>query len=270
MNELDERIVKQWEQIADAYAELINDQGTPHHREILNPCVERMLGDLRGKRLLDAGCGEGYLSRYYAKKGAIVTGVDISERLITVAMQLANQAGQNDIEFLRDDICRLEKIADGVFDVVLGNLVLLNVPCLESALRQFNRVLKDRGRLVISLVHPAFNIYGPGRWEMGEKDQNTGRRKGLYFVIDNYFEEKEYQRYWKTANGEDFPGPISFFHRMLSTYLNALISTGFVIEEVEEPQPETQNNFFERERRVPFFLVINARKRRPISKHNER
>ncbi len=260
MREIEERIARQWEQIADTYAELIGGQGTPHHREILNPCIERMLGDVNGRRLLDAGCGEGYLSRYYARKGAVVTGVDVSERLIAIARRLANIEGLDKIEFLCDDICRLESIADDWFDVVLCNLVLLNVPCLASAFRQFNRVLRRGGQLVFSIVHPAFNVYGPCRWEMGEKDPVTGRRRGLYFVADNYFDEREYQRYWKTINGEDFPGPISFFHRTLTSYLNNLISAGLIVEAIEEPRPMSQDDFFERERRIPFFLVVRASK----------
>ena len=75
----------QWEENAELYANLIADSGTPHHKEILNPSVEGLLGDVKGKHMLDAGCGEGYLSRYYASKGAIVTGVDFSQNLIEIA-----------------------------------------------------------------------------------------------------------------------------------------------------------------------------------------
>ncbi|MHA1936712.1 MAG: class I SAM-dependent methyltransferase, partial [Candidatus Thorarchaeota archaeon] len=149
---------------------------------------------------------------------------------------------------------------DSTYDVVLCNLVLLNIPCLAEALFEFSRVLKTDGVLVFSIAHPAFNFYGPGTWEMGEKDHNTKRRKGLFFKVDQYFDEQEYQRFWKTRSGEKFPESISFFHRTLSTYIQALTESGLVISRIEEPQPVVDDDFFERERRIPFFLVVKARK----------
>jgi hypothetical protein len=116
------------------------------------------------------------------------------------------------------------------------------------------------GILVFSIVHPAFNFYGPGSWEMGEKDPETNRREGLFFKVDRYFDEEEYERYWKTKQGERFPEPISFFHRTLSTYINSLSSAGFRLMEFAEPQPLGKDQFFDRERRIPFFAVFKAMK----------
>ena len=76
-----DRFRSQWQDNAEVYAKLINGIGTPHHREILNPCIETLMGDVQGRRILDAGCGEGYLSRVYEKKGATVVGVDFSENI---------------------------------------------------------------------------------------------------------------------------------------------------------------------------------------------
>jgi ubiquinone/menaquinone biosynthesis C-methylase UbiE len=253
---MEDRFHEQWESNAQAFAELIGNQGTPHHQEILNPCIERLLGNVKGKKLLDAGCGEGYLSRYYAQLGANVTGVDISEELIKISRKITEEA-RIDVSFRVGNVCNLD-IQDNSFDLILCNLVLLNIPCFQKALSEFCRILKLGGVLVLSIVHPAFNFYGPGSWEMGEKDPSTKRRKGLYFKVDNYFEEKEYQRYWRTRQGGKFPEPMSFIHRKISTYYNSLISSGFIVTDLEEPLPITEDPFFDRERRIPFFLVIKA------------
>lgn len=250
-------LYQQWEANADAFAQLIHDKGTPHHREILNPCIEQLLGTVQGKRFLDAGCGDGYLSRVYAKKGAKVVGVDFSPNLI--AMSRKKSEGF-DIEFLVGNICHLDTLVDSQFDCILCNLVLLNVECLDKALQEFHRVLQPGGFLVFSVVHPAFNVYGPGRWKMGKKDSETGRRKGLFFVNDNYFGEKEYQVRWKSRGGEGFPQKFSFFHRTLETYMKSVIRTGFRVTAFEEPHPLSDDIFFDRERRIPFFLVIKAEK----------
>jgi ubiquinone/menaquinone biosynthesis C-methylase UbiE len=162
-----------------------------------------------------------------------------------------------DTDFQVGDVCDLD-LDDGSFDLVLCNLVLLNIPCFQDAINEFYRLLKPGGALIFSIVHPAFNFYGPGSWEMGEKDPDTRRRKGLYFKVDYYYDEKEYQRYWRSRQGEKFPVPISFFHRTLSTYYQSVASSGFIVTDLEEPQPITNNQFFDRERRIPFFLVFRA------------
>jgi ubiquinone/menaquinone biosynthesis C-methylase UbiE len=256
---MDERIREQWESNAEAFSGLIDGEGTPHHKKILNPCVEKLLVDVKGKQLLDAGCGEGYLSRHYAKKGAVVTAIDLSQRLIETSEQLTEIEGVS-VDYRVDNVCYIESVPNAEFDIVLSNLVLLNVPCLNDALNEFHRVLKLGGILVFSIVHPAFNFYGPGSWQMGKKDPETDRRVGIFFKVDQYFEEKEYERYWKTKKGDQFPEPISFFHRTLSTYLNSLASVGFQLLEFVEPQPVDDDQFFDRERRIPFFAVFKAMK----------
>jgi 2-polyprenyl-3-methyl-5-hydroxy-6-metoxy-1,4-benzoquinol methylase len=256
---MDEKIREQWERNAEFFSNLIDGEGTPHHRKILNPCVEKLLGDVKDKKLLDAGCGEGYLARYYAKKGADVTAIDLSQRLIETSEQLTESEGIT-IDYRVDNVCYIESAPNAEFDSILSNLVLLNIPCIDDAFREFHRVLKVGGVLVFSIVHPAFNFYGPGSWEMGEKNPETKRREGLYFKVDRYFEEEEYERYWMTKQGDKFPEPISFFHRTLSTYINALSNAGFQLLEFAEPQPIDDDQFFDRERRVPFFAVFKAMK----------
>ncbi|MHA1137319.1 MAG: class I SAM-dependent methyltransferase [Candidatus Thorarchaeota archaeon] len=252
-----DRIQKQWEDNAEAFANLIAGSGTPHHKNILNPCVEELLGDVKGKRLLDAGCGEGYLARYYTKKGADVVAIDLSPSLIEASEIITDNEGL-EVDYRVGDVCHVESIPNETFDIVLSNLVLLNIPYLEDALKEYFRVLKTGGHLVFSIVHPAFNFYGPGKWEMGEKDPETKRREGLFFKVDNYFDEEEYERYWRTRKGKKFPAPISFFHRTLATYLNAINTSGFNLVEFREPQPIDDDTFFDRERRIPFFAVFKA------------
>lgn len=257
---MDDKIREQWENNAYAFTGLIDGKGTPHHREILNPCVERLMGDVKGKKLLDAGCGEGYLARHYAKKGAIVTAIDVSKRLIETSEQLSEKDNIK-VDFRVDNVCHISSIKTPEFDIVLSNLVLLNIPCLEDAIEEFHRVLKEGGVLVFSIVHPAFNFYGPGAWQMGERDPKTHRREGVFFKVDRYFEEKEYEHFWRTKSGSTFPAPISFFHRTLSTYLNSLSRAGFQLIEFAEPQPVGDDAFFDRERRIPFFAVFKAMKK---------
>ena len=248
-----------WNSIAEDYANLIANRGTPHHHDILNPCVEQLLGDVKGKDFLDAGCGEGYLARHYAQKGAVVTGLDISSILIEKADEISKNE-DIDVNFQVGDVCNLTEIEGSSFDFVLCNLVLLNIPCLTEALTEFHRILNDDGILVFSIVHPAFDFYGPGKWEMGEKNPESNRREGLFFKVDHYFNEREFQQYWKTREGVKFAKPIIFYHRTLSSYFEGINNAGFTLVSFKEPLPVTDSEFFQRERRIPFFAVFKVKK----------
>ena len=59
------------------------------------PCLLELLGDVTGRSVLDAGCGEGYLARVLAGRGARVTGIDLSPRLIEIARE-KDTAGEID------------------------------------------------------------------------------------------------------------------------------------------------------------------------------
>ena len=60
--------------------EEFGDEGNGPRRLLLNPAIFELLGDVRGKRVLAAGCGQGYLSRLPARRGATVTGVESEPR----------------------------------------------------------------------------------------------------------------------------------------------------------------------------------------------
>src|SRR5690349_14386911 len=74
-----------WDAHADAYARiLIGRETTPEQSPLLARLLE-CLGNVDGCAVLDACCGEGFLSRILASRGAHVTGVDVSPRLIKLA-----------------------------------------------------------------------------------------------------------------------------------------------------------------------------------------
>jgi 2-polyprenyl-3-methyl-5-hydroxy-6-metoxy-1,4-benzoquinol methylase len=77
-----DNVRKQWNNLADYWISQVRDR-EQLWRDFLNaPVFKKMVGDVQGLRLLDMACGEGYFSRFYAKAGADVTGIDISENQI--------------------------------------------------------------------------------------------------------------------------------------------------------------------------------------------
>lgn len=143
-------------------AELIHqeeDLNTATYRRVLFRALA-----LAGKmRVLDAGCGTGFLVRVIARQapGCLVYGVDLDAETLRVAELLANQAGVRPL-FLQGDVTRLE-FADGFFDRVACQLLLCNLAKPMEALIEMWRVLCPGGRLVCvepvngkTIVHCAY------------------------------------------------------------------------------------------------------------------
>jgi 2-polyprenyl-3-methyl-5-hydroxy-6-metoxy-1,4-benzoquinol methylase len=206
-----EAAIRQWNtaathQVMEATAE----DGDFAKRHLVNPVLLRMLGDLRGRRVLDAGCGNGYLSRMLAARGAQVVGVEPTDRMVAFCREKEGELKQG-VRYVQADLARLSGL-DGQFDAVVCSMVLMAIPDWRSAMRACVAALRPRGLFVFSLVHPAFE----GLW-------GTWREHGEYRVR-RYLEEYE------------VPGPAAVdFHRPISTYLNGLTSLGCRLRDFIEP-----------------------------------
>jgi 2-polyprenyl-3-methyl-5-hydroxy-6-metoxy-1,4-benzoquinol methylase len=117
--------------------------------------VGMVLGDLKGKRLLDYGCGQGEESCYFARLGATVTAIDVSDVGIQVGRERAAANGL-DIDF-RIMNCVETTFPDGSFDVVHGLGILHHVG-LTKGLREVHRLLVPGGQAVFMepLQSPGF------------------------------------------------------------------------------------------------------------------
>lgn len=82
-----EEVVKRWDENAEIYAGLTKRYGDINKEVLLTPHLLEMMGDVAGKRLLDAGCGEGFLSRLMAERGASVLAVDYAEKMLAIARE---------------------------------------------------------------------------------------------------------------------------------------------------------------------------------------
>src|SRR5262249_25237708 len=120
---------------------------------ILNsdPVLWAFTGDVKGRTVLDAGCGTGYLSKKLHDRGARVIGIDFSERMIEIA-----RAHNPAIDFRVDSCAELATIDDGYFGLVIANYVLMDTPDLPGTMAAFHRVLKPDGVAVLVFSHPCF------------------------------------------------------------------------------------------------------------------
>ncbi len=118
------------------------------HPVTLRYFMETMGGDIKGKRILDAGCGGGLLSEDFARAGALVTGVDVREGAIETAREHAVRVGLA-IDYHVGSVMDLQFSKES-FDVVITSFVLEHVSDLSKAIANVARVLKPGGLYLYS------------------------------------------------------------------------------------------------------------------------
>lgn len=229
-------VARYWDQNADLWAEQVR-KGWDYYREHFNnPAFFRFIGDPRGKTVLDAGCGEGHNTRLLARSGARVTGVDISQKMIELARQ-EEQRGPLGICYEVASFSDLSLFDDGSFDLVVSSMALMDGPDFGGATREILRVLRPGGELVFSISHPCFMTKGYG-WL--DEDENGYATK---LTVADYFRRQPYVERWRfkgPAPKDAKPFAVPVFPRTLSEYVNTLIRTGFVLEEIAEPRPSKE------------------------------
>jgi len=229
----EEEVARYWDENADSWADQVR-KGWDYYREYFNnPAFLRFTGDLVGKKVLDAGCGEGYNTRLLGRSGARMVGVDISQRMI----EFAREEERREPFGIRYEVASYSDLSlfdDASFDAVVSFMALMDGPKYDHAVREFFRVLRPGGELVFSITHPCFMTRGYG-WV---KDEHGNPTK---LTVSDYFESQPYVERWRFSEGptprdaEPFAVPV--FPRTMSEYVNALIEAGFTLRRLEEPRP---------------------------------
>ncbi|SDQ44116.1 methyltransferase domain-containing protein [Carnobacterium viridans] len=244
-----EEAIRRWDSFADTYSKNHNEQGDIHKEVFLNPTLFSLMGELKDKQVLDAGCGEGYLSRLLSKAGSNVTAVDYSLRMIEIAQERTPVDLQ--IKYLRGNCEKLDTLEDNSFDLIVSNMVIQDLPNYENAFREMFRLLVDGGSFIFSILHPCFVTPGSG-WE----NNNSGEK--LHWNVDRYFYEGAYEQ--RLGDKEK----VLFFHRTLTSYVDKLTKVGFMIESIVEPKPSEimleKYPSFEEDLRCADFMVFKVTK----------
>ena len=143
--------------------------------------VLNVLGKIEGQKILDAGCGVGRNTIKLVKRGAEVTGVDFSDKMLDICKEKLEERDL-EAELVNSDLKELP-FEEEAFDIVVCSSVIDHIRDLSDVFSEFSRVLKENGILVVSGVHPSVKAEKhAARFEKGEK----------FFIIkefDHSFEE---------------------------------------------------------------------------------
>jgi 2-polyprenyl-3-methyl-5-hydroxy-6-metoxy-1,4-benzoquinol methylase len=253
---------RNWEETSAEFIALINktaitDEGDINRQLIIDPALWEVIGEVKNLVVLDAGCGNGYLSRKIANKGAIVTGVDISKLLIDYCNKKAKEL-KLDCTYIQGSLTNLDFLEDNSFDLIVSNIVLIDVIDDLAMFKEFSRILKPEGRLVFSNIHPAFGSFYNHFYRV-PKDSKWNEDR-LFVMLDDYFKTGGLLMSWGDMK------PIWQFDRTLSQISKSLRLSGFIIREITEPVPNKNDiiNFphilaFDADR-VPFFIIFDCKK----------
>lgn len=235
---IQDKIIAAYETMAEIYHALIDHK--PHNAYYDRPNTLALITEPQGRYILDAACGPGKYAELLMAAGAMVTGFDISAKMVQFAKERNKNKG---IFFVHDLTQPLLMLQDASFDVVLCALALHYIQDWNNTISEFFRVLKPGGQLVISIEHPFF--------EFG------------YFKSKKYFEVEPVKCTW---TGFGIPVEINSYRRSLAECIAPLTANGFYIDQLIEPRPvkefeQYDPRHFKELNEFPAFMCIRAVKK---------
>lgn len=200
------RMLRSWERNAAAWTDAVRARRIASRNAGTDAAIVEAVLEGHAKRVIDVGCGEGWLARELAHRGCGVVGIDASETLIASARALGGA------RFEAMSYADLPARADALgapFDVAVCNFSLLDED-LAPVLAGVRRVLAAQGRLVVQTVHP---------WiACGDAPYVDGWRVETF-----------------AGFGAGFVEPMPWYFRTLASWIERIAEAGFGVGRIGEP-----------------------------------
>ncbi len=210
-----------WGNVAGWYDKHLESDNT-YHAQVVAPNLVRVVGLKANESLLELGCGQGYFMEHFGEFSEKLTGVDLGAPLIEIAKKKIKRA-----KFLVGNAEDPKLLPGQKFDVITVVLAIQNMKNLTAVADNFKRLLKDDGRVVIVLNHPAFRIPQHSSW-------GRDMEKGIeYRRIDSYMSELEIKIDMTPGSTKNKEITRSY-HRPLQVYSKTFSKAGFGIVKIEE------------------------------------
>ncbi len=226
-------VAESWDRNADQWTHDVR-AGYDVYRDLFTfPAFQSFLPPLGGLEVIDFGCGEGTNTRAFARMGARMTGIDISEKLLAHARAKEDQEPLG-IAYRQSSYSADTGFEAGRFDAAVSTLALMDGPDFDGAMREAFRLIRPGGFLAFSILHPCFITPGL-HWERDADGQAVALCASRYFDRSTFTENWKFGDRPKDEPVELFAVPR--FPRTLSDYLNGVAGAGFRIRTIGEPRP---------------------------------
>lgn len=201
-----------YELLAESFSKLAPSKAENAYIE--QPAMRKAVGDVRGLKIFEVGCGPGILAEYLIHEGAKVVGYDVSPKMIELAK---SRNPKNATFFVADGALPLpmDHSHNGQFDMVVASLAIDYIKDWSVPLAEVHRLLKPNGKFIFTIQHPL------GSWNWYKPDCAFG----VQYVESN----------WK--NFTDEPVIVPDYYRSFEEVINPLITAGFKILKVEDLKP---------------------------------
>lgn len=214
---------KSWDKIAGPYCKRYEISTDVVHYGPLCPGEDKLhlLGDIKGKTVIDLGCGGGQNAVALAKMGAEVTAVDFSQEQIKLAENLASELNAS-IDFITGEISDLSRLPESTFEIAISACAIAYVPDIESTFAEAFRILKPGGKFILSDMNPLQYII----------DETED---GVEF--NHAYPYEPFMLKWRWEFDELQSAPrFQHYVRSIACYHNALTAAGFIVSNILEPR----------------------------------
>lgn len=222
-----------YDEVATQYVEMVQSRDeTDFSEEPVAAYFYETIGRVEGLRVLDAGCGEGYVSRILTSRGATVTGIDISRPLVEMGR---SKDPNNEIDFRVRNLSEPIPELAGHFDLIASNMVLNDVPDYLGFISTICTTLKPGGCAIFSLNNPYSAV---------------PREK-----VENYFDSGTSIFYQGMA---DAGVTVYYYHRTLEEYITAFRDNGLLLRTLKDVKPtqKMRNNSHKHWYKFPFIMIL--------------
>lgn len=201
----EQRLAEGWKEHSGAWITAVRTRRIASRIGVTDAAVIAAVLDQHPARVLDLGCGEGWLARRLAALGIAVTGIDAAPELVAAAQAAGGDFRVADYGALPSDL--------GCFDLAVSNFALLGSESVERLLRALPEFLQPGGRLVVQTLHP------------------------LTLAADRPYQDDWQEDSWAAfSTGVQHPPP--WYFRTLGSWIELLGSCGFGLRELREPRAD--------------------------------
>ncbi len=240
MNHKDDKPIglRSYESWAERYAAAVDSKPPNAHCE--RPAMLSLLPEIKGKHVLDAGCGPGWYAEHLVSSGAKVTAIDVTPKMVEITKERLGTS----VDVYEADLSKpLDFLESGSVDCIVCSLTLHYIEDWADVFTEMYRILRESGHLVFSTHHP----FNPSVLEQGK-----------------YFETELVEDVWGSFGKPKVK--VQFFNRPLSEMILPLHTAGFLVEQIIEPLPteeckERYPEFYKSVSQCPWFLCVRAKKK---------